>query len=650
VILKSLSTQDLSSDQAIERALLLPANPIPRRGGIRWQATARTTVVLLLLALTAAAGYVGVVGRNRLFVATEDIRMWWDIHNAFNHGRNVVRAARTQAGLPADAKPTGFFAQLAHRMTAQPTEEPPQLSWAEFWKGYLSFYDRVAEQANHRDAANPRYGLDYSPVRLLIMSSWMKHTLDAHPDAADYRHEFAWPLLHFNTAMAGLASIAMFATVVAWRRRCDAARVGTGLSPPFLAAGRAPVFQPHDRAWMAALFAALILWLNPAVVMDSHGFVQWDTWIIPFVLAAMGFAAMGKWGWAGLALGASMGFKGQVLLILPVFALFPLFRGMVLATLKFAVGFGLAWLAVGLPWLIPDSTAWLWLGSVVALAVAFAAQGYPKRLGLTWWLAVGATTALIIGPFLNTDWAMGVLTIAMPLVAAVVVLPWLLPKRSAGLRSGGLIVGLIALAAIVAAAYRFDGSWNWFVISYIYPSYQYKEMYMGAVANLPMLLQEFGWRLESVLWKGTLGDHAIELTLRHALISLHGVTCVACAFAASLQQKRKDPALLIALAAPWVLAFTLLPQMHERYLTWAAAVAGVGFAVSGGMGLLHWVVISISTSMVFTQMLRMHSGAWPRLQPVLEQLRPIMAGVLILTAMIYLYSAFARSRQRVAAG
>jgi len=54
--------------------------------------------------------------------------------------------------------------------------------------------------------------------------------------------------------------------------------------------------------------------------------------------------------------------------------------------------------------------------------------------------------------------------------------------------------------------------------------------------------------------------------------------------------------------------------------------------------------------MVFTQMLRMHSGAWPRLQPVLEQLRPIMAGVLILTAMIYLYSAFARSRPHVRAG
>jgi hypothetical protein len=144
----------------------------------------------------------------------------------------------------------------------------------------------------------------------------------------------------------------------------------------------------------------------------------------------------------------------------------------------------------------------------------------------------------------------------------------------------------------------------------------------------------------------TIGERAFEITMRHGLVALHGVACIICAAGAAMHQRRRDPAMLLAMVAPWVIAYTVLPQMHERYLTWAAAAAGVGLAVSVGWGLLHFAVIGISFSMVLLQMLRMHSGAWPTIQPVLEQLRPAMAGAMALLSLIYLYGAVAKTRSR----
>ncbi len=274
------------------------------------------------------------------------------------------------------------------------------------------------------------------------------------------------------------------------------------------------------------------------------------------------------------------------------------------------------------------------------MSVVFAISGYPGRLGLIWWLAVGTAAALVLGPFLNAEWAISILLIGMPLVAAIVLLPWMMPERSRG-----LAVGIVAVAAIFIAAHRFDGSWNWFVISYTFPSRQYRQMVMGPTANIPFLLSEFRWGLDGIIFSRVMFDTAVDVTVRHFLIGLHAVACVVCALGAAIQQKRNDPAMLLAMAVPWIVAYTVLPQMHERYLTWGAAVVGVGLAVSVGWGLLHTAVVGISTAMVFLQMLRMHSGAWPTLQPILEQLRPTLAGAMVLLALIYLYGCFARTRR-----
>ena len=37
----------------------------------------------------------------------------------------------------------------------------------------------------------------------------------------------------------------------------------------------------------------------------------------------------------------------------------------------------------------------------------------------------------------------------------------------------------------------------------------------------------------------------------------------------------RNSAFLVAISAPWIVMFTVLPQMHERYLVWGAALSAM---------------------------------------------------------------------------
>lgn len=586
--------------------------------------------------MVLAAGWFGVVARNRTFTETANLRMWWDIANGFNHGKLVVENARDDTAMRRNV------ASLV-KFLGGGEGTPQKLAWSTYFEAYLAHYDKVAARSRVRHDGVTRYNLDYAPLRLLIMSAWVKHTLDVYPDAQDYDDRFAWPLMHFNTAMAGLGAAAMFAVVFGWRRACDRfaawqpanlaaqrARLATGTPPP--------IFSPFDRTFIVALLCAAILFLNPTTIFNSHGFVQWDTWILPFILGAMALGALERWGLAGALLGLSMGFKGQVMIVMPALLLWPIFGGHFLGAARFVIGFVLSVLMIGLPWLIPDETAWLWLGTTVAIGCLFAAQRSPARIGLTWWLAAGVATALVIGPYVNEQYVWRI-WIPLSMMAAMILLPWILPRGNSG-----AVGGLIAIAAMIAAADRFGGSWNWFKISYLWPGNQYKQLFMGPTANLPAILAQFGWGIDSILTQAKLFGREWEITLRHGLIALNLVLCAICAAAAAIQQRRRDPMLLVALAAPWIVAFAVLPQMHERYLTWGAAIAGVGLAASVRWGLMQTVIIAVSFMMTLTQMMRMHSGDWPTALPTLSRLLPQVAWLLMMAMAVYVVGSFGRSR------
>ena len=81
---------------------------------------------------------------------TRHVRYQHDIVNAFYWGNETLKEARRLS--PDDA-------------TAN--------SWPGFFRGYLALYDRVKDEADETD-----YGLDYPPLRLLIMSVWTKQVRD----------------------------------------------------------------------------------------------------------------------------------------------------------------------------------------------------------------------------------------------------------------------------------------------------------------------------------------------------------------------------------------------------------------------------------------------------------------------------------------
>ena len=61
--------------------------------------------------------------------------------------------------------------------------------------------------------------------------------------------------------------------------------------------------------------------------------------------------------------------------------------------------------------------------------------------------------------------------------------------------------------------------------------------------------------------------------------------------------------MLIAIAAPWLLMFALLGQMHERYLMWGAVVSAVALGVSVRLSIIHFILSAASTAMIVHVML-----------------------------------------------
>src|SRR5688500_1315013 len=140
--------------------------------------------------------------RARLWQQTASIRFKGDIGNGWNQGMQIVAPDRS------------------------PKTQP---SWKEFWQRYVARYPELA--AKHEK--DQRYGLDYTPLRLLVMSLWVKHVHWYHPDATVPKDEYIEPLLRFNAGCAMAAAVFAFALIWLWVHRGQAAMVGAvELRPP----------------------------------------------------------------------------------------------------------------------------------------------------------------------------------------------------------------------------------------------------------------------------------------------------------------------------------------------------------------------------------------------------------------------------------
>src|SRR2546426_6345838 len=190
----------------------------------------------------------GVQLRRWTWDETRHVRFQHDIVNGFYWGSETLAEARRLSPDEASAN-----------------------SWTAFVRGYFALYDRVKREAYEND-----YRLDYPPLRLLVMAIWAKQVRGEFPGVDDGHPKLVNPLLKMNLLCELISAVAIFLLVRLWVRRSSSVT-----RSPFLSA------LPHrQRASICGLAAASVAWLEPSMILDAHGWPQWDVWILPFYLFA----------------------------------------------------------------------------------------------------------------------------------------------------------------------------------------------------------------------------------------------------------------------------------------------------------------------------------------------------------------------------
>jgi hypothetical protein len=479
---------------------------------------------LLFFAIIFFAVFAGIELRKWFYTASEDYRFPYDIGNAWGQGSRVCFDATLNQhdGLP--------------------------LRWRSFWSAYLRRYDQVIS-----DSPDGHYSLDYPPARLLIMSLWVKqYRSGVIPFFTDPAGEkLAAPLLWIDTTAEMLGAILAFFIVRQVLTR-----------------------QSHPWTIWLALLSALLLWFDPTVFVDRV-WPQWDSWVLPFFLAAALCALNRLWLLTGICLGVGMLFKGQILCTGAMFVLWPLFQGRWREAVDVIVGALLGLTICVSPWLIRTPLA------AVMIVILLIAAGLALR-------------------FIPRGWR-------IPYVGASIVL--------AAFLSGKI----------------FHGSFGWWWVPFAYSSHHFMELAVGTPNNLAAILEK-RWQFQ--LRDPVFSVGKLHLTMRVLLVCIYSASLIACSFGLARHDLRNDRRVLIALATPWLLMFTFMPQMHERYLYWGAALTALAAGVSLGTMLLHILITLLSCVAMGSWIALGHSPGFTRL---LHGMYPDSAWAVILITLIFLY-------------
>jgi len=243
-------------------------------------ARAREFIRRVLVALLVATIFLaGIQLRHWIAENTRHVRYQHDIVNGFYWGSEVLAEARRLSPDEASAN-----------------------SWTGFWHGYFGLYDRVKDEAYEND-----YGLDYPPLRLLVMAVWAKHVRSEFPGVDDGHPKLINPLLKMNVLCELLSAVAIFLLVRFCVRRSSRITRSRFLD----------ALPLKNRASICGLAAASVAWLEPSMILDAHGWPQWDVWVLPFYLFAALAALKNRWFCCGCLLAAGAMLKGQLLFVAP---------------------------------------------------------------------------------------------------------------------------------------------------------------------------------------------------------------------------------------------------------------------------------------------------------------------------------------------
>ena len=498
---------------------------------------------ILVGVLIATILFAGIQLRRWIGDTTRHVRYQHDIVNGFYWGSEVLKQA--------------------HRLSP---DERSANSWTGFCRGYLALYDRVKDKAYEQE-----YGLDYAPLRLLVMAIWAKEVRDGFPWVDKDHPKLVNPLLKINFICELVSALAIFLLVRECLRR----------SRPTQSSLLNRLPQQH-RGWICGLAAASAAWLEPSMILDAHGWPQWDVWILPFYLFAALAALKNRWFWCGCLLAVGAMLKGQLLFVAPFFLFWSLWQKGWISALRILAGF------------------------------------------------VG-TTALIVSPWLLRTPAAGIAVATVAGISSLVVLRYKLPHGAE------LLAGMIGCAVFVIGAFT-GGSFAWLQVGFIYGTEHYPYLFISSCYNLPSLLSKVGWSLKDSFLSAHLGSLHLHITLQWTLRLLYLVALALCTRGLARHLRDRDPRVLIAIAAPWLLMFALLGQMHERYLMWGAVVSAVALGVSVRLSIIHFILSAASTAMIVHVMLtdKKLEATLPTID-VLKHIRPYGSIVVLTCVAVYLW-------------
>src|SRR5947199_914652 len=449
-------------------------------------------------------------------------------------------------------------------------DEASANSWTSFCRGYFALYDRVKREAYEND-----YRLDYPPLRLLVMAIWAKQVRGEFPGVDDGHPKLVNPLLKMNLLCELISAVAIFLLVRLWVRRSSSVT-----RSPFLRA-----LPPQWRASICGLAAASVAWLEPSMILDAHGWPQWDVWILPFYLFAALAALKNRWFWCGCLLAAGAMLKGQLLFVAPFFVFWALWQKRWTSTLGVLAGFAATSALIASPWLLRTPASWIAIAAVAGISLPVFLK-YKVSHGSAW------------------------------------------------------LAGIIGCAVFVIGVFS-RGSVAWLQVGFIYGTGHYPYLFISSCYNLPSLLSKVGWSLKESFLSADLGFVHLHLTLQWALRLLYFASLALCAHGLARHLRDRDPRVLIAIAAPWLLMFALLGQMHERYLMWGAVVSAVALGVSIRLTVVHFVICLASTAMIVHVMLidKKLDATLPAID-ALKHIRPYGSVVVLACVAVYLWNTF----------
>ncbi len=406
-------------------------------------------------------------------------------------------------------------------------------------EGYFGLYERLGTLEDEERAR-----IDYAPLRLGVMTLWANWVNEKYPGASPYERlpneEFHTPVLMLNTAMELLASIA------------------AGMLTYHLIRWRILVYSGWSGV-VQGIIGGSTLWFNPVVICNAHMWPQWDIWPMPFFLFAVILCMKKYWLPAGILIGVGALLKGQMLLVAWIIPIWALVIGDWRGAIKVIVGVLTGFALVGIPWEISRYNPDTQTANFDLWSRSFSKQGIAH---------VVFTTLISI------------------------VLPLIFWKQLGRFRQMYLTLVCFVLSSSLFYSMYIGGSELWLRYSFEVGMRHHPRFYLGHPSNLASLLVvNYGWYHGDIdypvdfvsRWLGR------EVSIRTLLLTIYIAIATFCAIMAGVNYRRRDPRMILAIILPWILFYTLILQIHERYLLYGSACCAVLLACGRGWYLLGWV-------------------------------------------------------------